>query len=154
MNAQAYKSLRLPLLTGGIAAILVSGVVIASLAFSGQGLDGVAQPAVAPEAAAIAAGAAPAAPDAAPASRPRAYRCPECGVIESMREIAVPGEPAGIGAPARIAAGTRGENIKAKPLRSYEITIRLRDGSMRVITDARPAQWRYREPVIIIAGVN
>jgi hypothetical protein len=30
----------------------------------------------------------------------------------------------------------------------------MQDGSMRVITDAKPAPWRHGEPVTIIAGVD
>lgn len=61
----------------------------------------------------------------------RARRCPDCGVVESMRDV----------------AGTQTEPGR-------EITIRLQDGSMRVITDANPAKWRQGERVSIIPGTN
>ncbi len=144
MDTQANKPLHLPLLVGGIAAILVSGIAIASLALSAQGFSDVVAPAEAPEAAEVAASAAPAA---------RALRCAECGVIESTREIEAPDEKSAVKSSGRIAAGSRG-GIGAKPLRNYEITIRLRDGTMRVITDAKPASWRRGEPVTIIAGAD
>jgi hypothetical protein len=144
MNTQANKPLHLPLLVGGIAAILVSGIAIGSLAISAQGFNGIVAPAEPTEGAAAPA---IAAPDA------RAYRCAECGMIESTREIDAPDEKTGVSASGRIAAGNRGA-IEAKPVRNYEITIRLRDGSMRVITDANPARWRHGERVTIIAGAD
>lgn len=144
MNTQANKPRHLPLLVGGIAAILVSGIAVASIAMSARGFDRVQAFAEPSEAAAEAAAAAP---------RARAYRCAECGVIESTRKIEAPGEKAGINASRRVAGGNRGE-IEAQAVQNHEITIRLRDGSMRVITDAHPARWRYGERVIIIAGVN
>ena len=144
MNAQVKKFLHFPVLVGGTAAILVSGIVIASLAFSGQEFYAGVAPAEAFETAAVPA-------IAAPASRAR--RCAECGVIESVREINAPDETGAVESPGRSAAGKRGE-IEAKPPGIYEITIRMQDGSMRVITDAKPARWRYGEPVTIIAGVD
>ena len=142
MTTQANKPLHLPKLVGGIAAILVSGIAIASLAISAQGIDSFVAPAGPPEATTASAIEVP---------RARAYRCAECGVIESTREIEAPDEKTGVGASGPIAAG--GE-IEGKPARDYAITIRLQDGSMRVITDAHPARWRYGEQVIIIAGVD
>lgn len=144
MNTPVNKFPRLPLLVGGIAAILVSGIAIAALAISGQGFEGVPVPAEALDAVAAPAIAAPAT---------RAPRCAECGVIESVREIKAPQEKTGIDASGGIAAGSRGLS-RARPLRIYEITIRLRDGTMRVIQDAKPATWRHGEPVTIIAGVH
>ncbi len=142
MNTQANKALHLPKLVGGIAAILVSGIAIASLAISVQGTDGFVAPAEPPEAAV---GRSVATPPA------RIHRCAECGVIESTREIKASDETSGVNASGQIAAG--GE-IQPKSARKYEITIRLKDGSMRVITDASPANWRQGERVTFIAGVD
>jgi len=144
MNTQANKLLHLPRLVGGIAAILVSGIAIGSLTISAQRLDGIFAPAEPPEATAAPAIAAP---------RARAYGCAECGVIESTREIEAPDENTGINASGRIAAGN-GSEIEGMPFRTYEITIRLQDGSMRVITDANRASWRQGERVTIIAGAD
>jgi hypothetical protein len=55
---------------------------------------------------------------------PSRTTCAECGVIESVREIDMRSEQA--------AASTR----------SYEVTIRFRDGSTRVLTEATPRMWR------------
>lgn len=121
-----------PLFAGGIAATLVSGIAIASLAISAQGSSGGIAPAAAlqPAAALLV---------AAPGPSFRGYRCgDECGVIESTRNIEALDELAGTSASGR----------------NYEITIRLRDGSMRVVRDANPARWRNGERVTIIAGVN
>lgn len=150
MNTQANKPLQLrpPLLIGGAVAILVSGIAIASLALSAQGFNGAVAPDEPPEAAAEPA---IAAPEAVPGAR--AYMCTECGVIESTRRIDASDENSGAGVSDRMAAGNRGQ-IEAKPLPNYEITIRLHNGSMRVITDAKPARWRYGERVIVIAGAD
>ena len=144
MKTRANKPLNLPKWAGGIAAILFSGIAIASLMISTQSHDAFAEPAKPPEAATAQAIAAP---------RARAYRCAECGVIESTREIETPDEMTGVNASARVAAANRGK-IEGKPVRNYAITIRLQDGSMRVITDANPAKWRHGERVNLIAGVN
>ena len=144
MNTQVNKPLHLPLLIGGIAAILVSGIAIGSLAISAQGFNRVLAPAEPPEAVAA---------PAVAAFGARAYRCAECGVIESTREIDAPDEKTGVNATGRIAAGNRGETER-KLVRNYEITIRLRDGSMRMIKDPNPARWRQGERVKIIAGVD
>jgi hypothetical protein len=70
-----------------------------------------------------------------------------------VREVNAPDETAAIESPGRGAAGKR-RAIEAKPPGIYEITIRMQDKSMRVITDAKPARWRRGEPVTIIAGVD
>lgn len=144
MNAQKFKSLRLPPLVLGISAVLVSGIAIASLALSGPGFSGDLAPAAVSEAAAE---------QTSTARAGGAYRCAGCGVIVSVREIDAFGEPAEIDAPSRIAAGAGG-GIAATPPRNYEITIRMQDGAMRVIQDAKPAQWRRGEPLTVIAGAD
>ncbi len=144
MNTQANRLLHLPLLSGGVAALLVSGIAIASVAVSTQGFGGVFA-SVEP----LAAVAAP----ASPAARAGAYKCAECGVIESMRRIEIPDELIQIHAPGRIAAVNRGEN-DGKSVGRYAITIRLKDGSTRVITDAHPARWRPGERVSLIGGME
>jgi hypothetical protein len=66
-------------------------------------------------------------PASTASSRPR---CLECGVVESVRQITAP--------------GTQGTQ--------FEISVRMRDGSMRLIRDATPARWRPGERTILIAG--
>jgi len=84
-----------------------------------------------------------------PIEAPAKRRCPECGVVESMREIEMsdPGatDPTGAG------------NVTAMPVKSakrYEFTVRLADGSHRLITDESRASWRIGERVSIIDGMN
>jgi hypothetical protein len=68
-------------------------------------------------------------------------KCPECGVIVSMREIERPGANAGPG----LAVG---------PASSYEIIVRMSDGTRREINHVNPANWRPGERVVIIDGVG
>ncbi len=155
MNMRWNQPLHLPLLVGGITAILVSGIAIGSLAISASDFDGIVASAesrdMAPAPAQAQAKAVLAPAIAAPRARP--YRCAECGVIESTRKVGVADEKAGVNAPGRIAAGNRGA-VEATSARNHEITVRLRDGSKRVFTDANPGRWRHGERVTIIAGVN
>ncbi len=144
MNIQTSTPPHLPLLVGGIAAILVSGIAIASLAISAEGFEPVLAPAGPPQAAAA---------PAIAARGARAYRCGECGVIESARVLDAADEKTGVNAPGRTVPGNR-DATEARPVRNSEIVIRLRDGSMRVVRDANPARWRHGERVTIIAGVN
>jgi hypothetical protein len=144
MNMQTNKPLHLPLLVGGIAAILVSGIAIASLTISTRGSNGVVAPTKAAEAVVVPALAAPVT---------RSYWCSECGVIESAREIEVADEKTGAKSSGPMPAGNRG-GIAARPFRNYEITVRMQNGSMRVIKDPKPARWRQGERVTVIAGVD
>jgi len=142
MNTRANKPMSLPLLIGGIAVVLASGIALASLAFSAEDFSG---PSAAPEPAV----AAPAA--AAPGAN--YTRCAECGVIETTREVEVSTDQHGASASGRIAVCKR-DAIGGNPERSREIIVRLRDGSRRVIIDAKPARWKHGELVTLIAGMD
>lgn len=73
-------------------------------------------------------------------------RCAECGVIESTQEMQ--GDDADIGPAARSSeSGIRSTG-------SRRITIRMSDGSTRVIDDPNAARWRPRERVIVIGGMD
>jgi len=76
-------------------------------------------------------------------------RCAECGVIVSMRGIELRNESTGFGA-----TGRDQDETPVKSTRSHELTIRLADGSSRVINAASPAKWRLGEHVIVIDGAN
>lgn len=65
--------------------------------------------------------------------------CPECGIVESMRQVERSGH---IGA----AIATTGK--------SYELTVRFRDGSKTVFNEATPRIWRQGSRVIVIAGTT
>ena len=142
MNIRANKRLRLPLIAGGIATILVSSIALGSLAISAKGLEGMAAPAGSQDAEPLRA-----------SSAVRTSRCAECGVIASTRIIAAPDESAASYASGQGATAKR-SGTAAMPVRNYEITIRLQNGSMRVITDANSARWRRGEPVTVIAGAQ
>ena len=125
MNMPFTKSTPLPLLVAGIAAILFG----TAAATSAPLLDWLHKSsAVAPgnDAQAAVSGL----PDAGEL-RPAA-KCAECGVVESTRRVA------------------QGGNLPAL----HEITVRLRDGSIRVSSQVNPAQWRVGERIILIDGTG
>ncbi len=136
-------------------------------------------PAAAPKA--HRAAAAPAAPVAhiAPAHVAAAATCAECGVIESVREIAAKGQGSGLGAVGggvvggllgNQVGGGRGQDVmtvvgvvggalagnevekRVKATKSYEITVRLDDGSSRVIREASMPTWRTGDKVKLVNG--
>ena len=142
MSTHANISLYRLLLVGCIAALLVSGVAIASLAISSLGFQRIfAAAGPGDEAAAPA--------NMAPEVRAHSHRCPECGVIESTHEIKALDKKRGLDASDRIAAGNLSE-LENKPVRKYETTVRMQDGSMHVITDTDLARWRPGERVMLI----
>jgi hypothetical protein len=70
----------------------------------------------------------------APAGKARAGpRCPECGMIVSVRELE-----------------RRDEALPA----SYEFVARMADGSSRVMVHASPLHWRNGERLIVIDATN
>ena len=148
MKTQAGKSLFLPLLISGIAVILFSTAGFARM--MGWGLDWTdysvdtrALDQTAP---------APVPVTAAREVRARA-RCAECGEIVSVRAIERHAEDTGSGAAGGATAGN-GDGIRVKTNTSYAITVRMADGSSRVIDDANPARWRTGERLIVIGGVG
>jgi hypothetical protein len=60
--------------------------------------------------------------------------CPECGVVVSVRQI------------------ERSDAVGRQPSlgKSYEITLRFRDGSTMVLNEADPRTWRLGTHVIVI----
>lgn len=77
--------------------------------------------------------------------------CADCGVIESTREITKKGEGSGIGAVGGAVAGNEVEK-RVKSNKGYEVTVRLDDGSSRVISEANPPAWRTGDHVKIVSG--
>ncbi|MDO8315885.1 MAG: hypothetical protein Q7T00_11700 [Rugosibacter sp.] len=73
--------------------------------------------------------------------------CAECGVVVSTREIDQPGRS---GEVPRVSQN----EISGKPSQSYEVTIRMKDGSSRVFLDAHPVNWRPGERIIFIQGAS
>jgi len=109
-----------------------------------------------------------------------AAACPECGVVESVREFETKGEGSGIGAVGGAVVGGvighqigdgRGQDIATvvgavggavaghqiekhvKSTKRYEITVRFEDGSSRVIHEASVPAWRNGDQVKVINGV-
>lgn len=115
----------------------------------------------------------------APARMAAVGNCAECGVVESVREIDAKGQGSGLGAVGggvlggllgnQVGAG-RGKDVmtvvgavggavagnevekRVKATRSYEVTVRLNDGSSRVISEASLPAWRPGDRVKVIDG--
>lgn len=97
-------------------------------------------------------------------------KCSDCGRIDSVQEIVTRGEGTGLGAVGgavvggalgnQVGAG-RGKDLatvggalagneiekRAKSTKSYAITVRLDDGSSRVINEINPPMWRPGDQV-------
>jgi hypothetical protein len=124
----------LPLLITGVAVVLFSSAGIARMMGWGpNSIMGV--------------------PASATSEARAAPRCPECGMIVSMREIKGRDEDSGPAAASGVAAGSRDKAL-VKPTRNYEIIVRMADGSNRVINAANPARWRTGERLKVIAGTD
>jgi hypothetical protein len=76
--------------------------------------------------------------------------CEECGVIESIRETQ------GHDKAVLVASAKVAENQNRASMRSgsREITVRLEDGSSRVIVDSNPGTLRLGERVKVIDGID
>ena len=70
-----------------------------------------------------------------------AAKCPQCGVVEAIREI-VPADTD--------AAGAQPGSVQKKLTRQQEVTVLMRNGSRHVFRQASPASWRVGERMIII----
>jgi len=129
-----------------------------------------AQPAVAAK---------PKSPPAQVASSAPVTKCNDCGVIESVREIAAKGEGSGLGAAGgAVVGGLLGHQVgggsgkqiatvigavggavagnevekRVKATKSYDITVRLDDGSTRVINEVNAPSWRSGDRVRVVDG--
>lgn len=118
-------------------------------------------------------------PPAQVASSAPVAKCTTCGTIESVREIAAKGEGSGLGAAGgAVVGGLLGHQVgggsgkqiatvvgavggavagnevekRVKATKSYDITVRLDDGSTRVINAANPPSWRSGDRVKIVDG--
>ena len=81
----------------------------------------------------------------------RKVKCGECGRIESIRKM----EDHGEAIPQVASRGLLTEY--RRPARTgsakHEITVRLQDGSSRVMIDTNPGRWRLGERVNVIDGL-
>jgi hypothetical protein len=129
---KTLKSMRVPLLAAGIAAILFSTLAIAHVPITRwfQSTFG-ADAAVAQESAAEASAALqddlP-----VPAAAPATARCEDCGIIQSVRTVAAAGKSPAI----------------------YEVTVRMGNGTTHVLSDEHPANWHRGERIKLIGGRN
>lgn len=121
----------------------------------------------------------PSAPAPMANSTPAHRRCADCGVIESTRQIESRGQGSGLGAIGggllggvlgNQVGGGRGQDLatvagavggvvagneiekRMKATTGYDITIRLHDGSRRVIREINPPMWRNGDYVKIVDG--
>jgi hypothetical protein len=78
--------------------------------------------------------------------------CPECGVIESMRQIERSGAHDTLDV--KVARRVSGDAIASSAVtgKRYEITVRFRDGSTTVFNQAGPQALRPGNRVIVIGG--
>ena len=83
-------------------------------------------------------------------------QCEECGVVASTREIRQHREGSEFGEFGAAGDVTRGgrSGLPDESTRTYEVTVRMQDGSNRVFVQAGPANWRVGERLIIIAGLT
>jgi hypothetical protein len=126
---------------GAIALGLLAGAGLVAVApWSGASTDSLAShPAVAqgPDAARVGEADQPAVARSI-ATKPRAWpRCPDCGVIESVR-------------PPAEATGNR--SIVPDRAGTHEVTVRFRDGSTMTFDAAAPRTWRVGSLVSVIGG--
>lgn len=106
-------------------------------------------------------------------------KCADCGQVESVQEIVTRGEGSGVGAAGGAVVGGaighqvgsgRGQDLatvagavggavagnaiekRVKSTKSYAITVRLDDGSSRVINETNPPMWRPGDQVKLTNG--
>ena len=115
----------------------------------------------------------------APAKVAAVPACADCGVIESVREVDAKGKGSGLGAVGgAVVGGLLGNQVGAgrgkdamtvvgavggavagnevekrvKTTKSYDVTVRLHDGTSRVISEASLPTWRIGDKVKIVNG--
>jgi hypothetical protein len=88
-----------------------------------------------------------------PRAKTARVKCPECGVVASTREIDWVLRDRGV-ASAESATGGKMDNVAMASVKHYEVTVRMKDGSIRVFTDLSPSRWRAGERVILIESVD
>ena len=110
---------------------------------------------------------------------PARARCVDCGVVESTREVSSKGSGSGVGAVGgavvggllgnQVGAG-RGNTVatvvgavggavagnevekRVKTTKTYEVTVRLDDGSSRVVNEGKGSPWHTGDRVKIVSG--
>lgn len=155
MRAHVSQVAQLPLLIVGIAAVLlVTSGIAAVMAWTPADADG-AGGAIASDAVAANPGGSADDEREVPAARPEndarlRAKCAECGMVESIREIERSAEGVDAGA---VTAG--GRTVQpGDPTGIREVTVRMKNGSSRVFTDATSAHWRPGQRMIVIVGAS
>jgi len=158
MRMQVNRVPPLPLLIGGVVAILLGTSGFAALtawtpaATDEAGIVFASDELPTPPAALLGAHAPRATPQGEGDTR-STEKCAGCGVIASTREIKALG--AGIDAGTPVGQARRDQyDLPGKSTRSYEVTVRMNDGSSRVFTDPNPANWRPGQRVVLVEGAG
>jgi len=76
-------------------------------------------------------------------------KCPECGIVKSMRLLLKPGAEIDHGLSGVETRGGR-NTASRTPIRIAEVTIRMSNGASHQFIDANPANWRLGERVMVI----
>ena len=119
------------------------------------------------------------APTHVASNTPAKASCPECGVIQSTREIVQPGDGGAIGIVGGAVVGGllgnqvgggRGKDIatvagavggavvgneiekRVDTTKRYETVVRFNDGTSRVFTETKPSFWRTGDRVKVVNG--
>jgi hypothetical protein len=146
MNTQANEALYLRLLFRGVAAVLLGTFgIVAVMAWAPTSTDMSGAIFALDKLRAPPAGPADAGAQIPPArAEGNAHvriTCAECGVVESTREIEELSEGVDPGA-------------ASKSAKSYEVTVRMKNGTSHVFVNAKPVNWRPGERMIVIEGVR
>jgi hypothetical protein len=90
-------------------------------------------------------------------NRRNRVRCPDCGVVESMRKIersrdVGTQDSSNLRVARSVSKGVSGGAIAANAIteKNYEITVRFRDGSTTVFNEANARTWQLGSRVIVI----
>ncbi len=164
-TVQDAKSPHLLIWVASIAVILFSGMGIAAImgwipTSMGRSVDGAAVTAPDKRSTSSSAPVAPLArenpaPRIAPAHAteraPARVQCADCGVVESTREVSTKGTGSGVGAVGGAVAGNEVEK-RVKATKSREVTVRLDDGSSRVVNEGSSSPWHTGDRVKIVSG--
>lgn len=152
MKMHAAEVPHLPLLVGSVAVLLLGTCGITAVMAWTPASTGVAAAVIAlDKLPATSAGPIDAQAQTPPAltkgSARARVKCEECGFVASMREVGQPGAAGGV-------TGDGRNEMPGQPARSYEVIVRMKDGSSRAFMDAHPANWRAGERVIFIEGAS
>lgn len=76
--------------------------------------------------------------------------CPDCGVIESIRQIERAKDDGGHATTAKLGMGPASDRTVASAATSYQFTVRFRDGSTSIFSESNPRTWRLGSRVVVI----